>query len=95
MSMGKEKAELDAKIKTLNFRVKKTDEVLQKDDRTALERHRASLESVVTAVTTLKESIEEQMFAEGKEIKQFKNGRENLKNRLTRGMNACDNWQAK
>ena len=32
MSMGKEKAELDAKIKTLNFRVKKTDEVLQKDD---------------------------------------------------------------
>ena len=67
MSMGKEKAELDAKIKTLNFRVKKTDEVLQKDDRAALERHRASLESVVTAVTTLKESIEEQMFAEGKD----------------------------
>ena len=67
MSMGKEKAELGAKIKTLNFRVKKTDEVLQKDDRAALERHRASLESVVTAVTTLKESIEEQMFAEGKD----------------------------
>ena len=67
MSMGKEKAELDAKIKTLNFRVKKTDKVLQKDDRAALERHRASLESVVTAVMTLKESIEEQMFAEGKD----------------------------
>lgn len=67
MSMGKEKAELDAKIKTLNFRVKKTDKVLQKDDRAALERHRASLDSVVTAVMTLKESIEEQMFAEGKD----------------------------
>ena len=67
MSMGKEKAELDAKIKTLNFRVKKTDKVLQKDDRAAVERHRASLESVVTAVMTLKESIEEQVFAEGKD----------------------------
>lgn len=67
MSMGKEKAELDAKIKMLNFRVKKTDKVLQKDDRAAVERHRASLESVVTAVMTLKESIEEQMFAEGKD----------------------------
>ena len=51
MSMGKEKA----------------DEVLQKDDRGALERHRASLEGVVTAVATLKESMEEQIFAEGKD----------------------------
>ena len=33
--MEKEKAEIKAKIKTLNFRVKKTDEILQKDDRTA------------------------------------------------------------
>ena len=32
MSMEKEEAELNAKIKTLNFRVKKTDEMLQKDD---------------------------------------------------------------
>ena len=60
--MEKEKAELKAKIKTLRFRVKKPDEILQKDDRVALERHRASLESVVTAVTTLKESIEDTKF---------------------------------
>ena len=65
--MENEKAELNAKIKTLNFRVKKTDKILQKDDRAALERHRASLESVVTAVTTLKESIEEKKFAEGED----------------------------
>ena len=65
--MEKEKAELNAKIKTLNFRVKQTDEILQKDDRAALERHRTSLESVVTAVTTLKESIEEKKFAEGED----------------------------
>ena len=65
--MEKEKAELNAKIKTLNFRVKKTDEILQKDDRAALERHRVSLGSVVTAVTTFKESIEEKKFAEGED----------------------------
>ena len=33
----------------------------------ALERHRASLESVVTAVATLKESLEETKFAEGED----------------------------
>jgi len=65
--MKKEIAELDAKIKTLNFRVKKTDEILQKDDRATLERHRASPESVVTAVTTLEEAIEEKKFAEGED----------------------------
>lgn len=65
--MEKEEAELNAKIKTLRFRVKKTDEILQKDDRVALERHRTSLQSVVTAVTTLKESIEEKKFAEGED----------------------------
>ncbi|PFX12136.1 hypothetical protein AWC38_SpisGene23954 [Stylophora pistillata] len=65
--MEKEEAELNAKIKTLKFWVKKTDEILQKDNRAALERHRTSLEIVVTAVTTLKESIEEKKFAEGED----------------------------
>lgn len=32
-----------------------------------MERHRASLESVVTAVATLKESLEETKFAEGED----------------------------
>lgn len=65
--MEKEEAELNAKIKTLRFRVKKTEEILQKGDRAASERHRAPLESVVTAVTTLKESIEVKQFAEGED----------------------------
>ncbi|PFX19971.1 hypothetical protein AWC38_SpisGene15593 [Stylophora pistillata] len=43
------------------------DEILQKNDRAALEKHRASFESVVTAVTSLKESIEEKKFAEGED----------------------------
>ena len=65
--MENEEAELNTKIKTLKFRLQKTDEILQKDDRAALEKHRASFESVVTAVTTLKESIEEKKFAEGED----------------------------
>ena len=65
--MEKEKAELKAKLKTPSYRTKKTDEILQKDDRVALEWHRASLESVVTAVTTLTESREKETFAEGED----------------------------
>ena len=66
MNVEKEKAELSVKIKTLNFRVQKTDEILQKDDRAAMKRHRASLERAVTAVTTL-ESTQEKKFAEGED----------------------------
>ena len=36
--MEKQQTELNGKIKTLSFRVKKTDEILQKDDQVALER---------------------------------------------------------
>ena len=65
--MEKQQTELNGKIKTLSFRVKKTDEILQKDDRVALERQKTLLEGMVTAVNTLKESIEEKKFAKGEE----------------------------
>ena len=52
-------------MRTLNSRVEKTDDNLQKDDRVALKRHRTLLENMATAVTTLKESIEEKKFTEG------------------------------
>ena len=64
--MEKQIAELKGKIKILAFRVNKIDEILQKDDRVALERHKTSLESMVTAVNDLKESIEEK-FSKGKD----------------------------
>lgn len=55
-----------------------------------LERHRASLEGVVTAATTLKDSVGEKKFAEG-ENEQAVQEWKNWKNRLTRRINACDN----
>ena len=45
--------------------MKKKDEILPKDDRLALERHKTLVESMVTAMTTLKESIEEKKFTKG------------------------------
>ena len=65
--MEKQIAELNGKIKTLASGVNKTDEILQKDDRVALERHKTSLESMVTAVNDLKESIEEKKFSKGED----------------------------
>lgn len=45
-------AELEGKLKTLNFRLKKTGDLKDK----------VSVEALVTAVVKLKESIEEQKF---------------------------------
>ena len=69
-------ADLNGKIKTLSFRAEKTGKVLKKDGQKASERHRTSLETMVTAVNTLNKPIEEKKFAiRGKTKSQFKNGR--------------------
>ena len=65
--MDKQIAELEGKLKTLNFRLKKTGDFSKKDDRTAFEKHKVSFEALVTAVVKLKESIEEQKFANGED----------------------------
>ena len=62
--MEKQIADLNGKIKTLSFRVKKSVEVVKKHDRVASERHKKSLETMITAVNTLKESIKEKGEAE-------------------------------
>ena len=61
----KQLAELEGKIKTLKFRLHKTDEVISKRDRQASERQLASINGTVTAVNELKESIEEKKFGKG------------------------------
>ena len=55
------------KNKNTQLSTKKADEVLKKDDRKASERHRTSLETMVTAVNTLKESIEEKKLVNGED----------------------------
>ncbi len=63
--MDKSLEELSCKIKTLTFRMNKTNDVIDKRDREALERQRLSVASSATVVNTIKETIEESMFAKG------------------------------
>ena len=57
--------ELNGKLKTLHFRVKKPGGVLEKGDIEAVERQKTSVENISSTVHTLKESIEEKKFSKG------------------------------
>ena len=63
--MEKMISELNGKLKALSFRTKKTDEIIAKGDKEALERHQASIANITEAVSTQKESIEEKKFSKG------------------------------
>ena len=63
--MEKMISELKGKLKALSFRTKKTDEIIAKGDKEALERHQASIANITEAVSTQKESIEEKKFSKG------------------------------
>ena len=86
--MGKRIAELEGKVKTLNFRLKKTGDVLKKDDRTAFERHKVSVEALMTTVVRWKECIEEQKFTNGGEDETVKEWADEIKRVVNEG-NAC------
>ena len=58
-------SELNGKLKTLRFRINKTDEIIDKHDKEVSERHQASIANITSAVNTLKESIEEKKFSKG------------------------------
>ena len=61
----KQITELKNKIKTLKFRLSKTDDIVAKRDRQALQRQRTSITNIVCAVDSLKSVIEEKKFAKG------------------------------
>ena len=55
--MEKAIADLSGKIKILNFRLAKTDEIIERSDKEALKRHKASIDNSTSTVNTLKETI--------------------------------------
>ena len=57
--MGKTISELTGKLKTSSFRRKKTDEIITKGNKEALEGFQASIANITEAVSTQKESIED------------------------------------
>ena len=61
----KQIAELNTKVKMLYFKIKQTDEIVEKRERQALERHQSSIASIVSAVDTLKSAVEETKFTKG------------------------------
>ena len=61
----KQIADLDGKIKMLHFKLNKTDDIIAKRDRQALDRHQTAISGIVSAVDTLKNTIEEKKFAKG------------------------------
>ena len=82
-SMVREITDLGNNIKTLKFRLDKTDEVIARRDRQALERHKTSTTSIVEAVDELKDTIEEKKFAKGEsEAETSPHGAEESKRRL-------------
>jgi hypothetical protein len=64
--MEKSIAQLSSKIKILNFRLVKTDELVEKSDKEALMRHKALIDNTTAMVNTLKEAVEEKIIAKGK-----------------------------
>ena len=61
----KQFSEMDAKLKALQFCLKRTDEILSKGERIVAERQRESIVTIVSTITTLKGSIEEAKFEQG------------------------------
>ena len=70
--MEKAIADRSSKVKTLNFRLAKTDEIIEKSDKEALNRHILSIDNIVSTVNNLKETVEEEKFAKGDSEEQMR-----------------------
>ena len=67
MSLKKQLAELDVKLKALTFRAKRSDEVIEKGEKTAVERQKESIVAIVSTINILKGNIEEAKFGQGED----------------------------
>ena len=63
--MEKMISELNGKLTALSFRTKKTNEIIAKGDKEALERHQASIANITEAESAQKETIEKKKFSKG------------------------------
>ena len=55
MSLKKQLGELDAKIKALNLRLKKTATIMEKNDKQAIERQRSAIAALAVSIDQLRE----------------------------------------
>ena len=59
MSLEKQLSKIDAKLKALQFCLKRTDKILSKGEQIAAKQQKESIATIVSMITTLKGSIEE------------------------------------
>ena len=73
MSMKKQLMELDMKLKALNFRDKRSDEILAKGEQATVERQRESISTILSGINNLKGLIEEAKFGHGESDSDIEN----------------------
>ena len=56
--------ELSSKVKTLNFRLAKTDKLIEESDKEAWNRHKLSIDNIVSMVNNLKEVVKQEKCEE-------------------------------
>ena len=83
-------SELDTKVKMLYFKLKQTDEIVEKRERQSLERHQSSITSIVSAVDTLKTAVEEKKFSKGESEDEIKTWSEEIENHLEKADQATN-----
>ena len=85
--MKKEMTELENKIKLLKLKIAKTEEIIHKRDRQALERLRLSISSLASAVDELKLKIEEGKIGKGESEEEIALWGEDIEYNLERADN--------
>ena len=85
--MKKEMTELDNKIKLLKLKIAKTEEIILKRDRQALERLQLSISSLESAVDELKLKIEEGKIGKGESEEEIALWGEEIEDNLERADN--------
>ena len=82
--MKKEMTELENKIKLLKLKIAKTEEIIHKQERQALERRRLSISSLASAVDKLKLKIEAGKIGKGESEEEIALWDEEIEDNLER-----------
>ena len=85
--MKKEMTELENKIKLLKLKIAKTEEIIHKQERQALERRRLSISSLTSAVDKLNLKIEEGKIGKGESEEEIALWDEEIEDNLERDDN--------
>ena len=90
MSLKKQLTELDVKLKALHFRVNRSNEIIEKGDRSAVERQRESIQTLVSTINCLKGSIEEAKFGQSESESDVEQWSQDIDARVATADQCCE-----